>query len=280
MSDKTFSEEEIAKIIRRASELEAGLLKKRTVSENGLTLDELTDLASEIGINPEFIREAASELKPAKSVVVSKKNDVAGEIIYSEQIIDFIPDTDALDTILNELNHNYKSSTFNLFSGIKNKRTGNRLDWSHMDSSGSFETSVLMQPYGDKYKVRVTKRSLWGMSFKSEVYFYLFFIVLFGGGAMITSSIFMDLLWMAIILTVILTSVSFPILKNMNTKKINRFENECEVIVKEIVDNLLMLNKTEVTQEKKIVIERTPEKPIWEDHEPGTLRNHLKNKEG
>jgi hypothetical protein len=90
----------------------------------------------------------------------------------------------------------------------------------------------------------------------------------------------MDLLWLATILTVILTSVSFPILKNMNTKKINRFENECEVMVKEIVDNLLLLKKTDVTQEKKIVIEKTPEKPIWEDHEPGTLRNHLKNKEG
>lgn len=278
MSDKKFSEEQIAKIIRRASELEAGLEKKKTGSDKGLSLDDLTELASELGINPDSIREAAQELMPVEDVLSGHKSEVSGEIIYSEKVIDFIPEGEALDTLLNELNHNYKSSTFNLF--LKNKRKGNRLEWSNMDSSGSYETSVLMQPFGDKYKIRVTRRSLWGMSFKSEVYMYLFFIALFGGGAMITSSIFLDLLWLAILLTVILLSISFPVLKKYNNKKIDRYIESCDDLLEEIINNLYLLKKSEPAKEKKIHIDHIPEKPIWEEHEPGPLRNQLRNKEG
>ncbi len=60
-SSRRFGEREVARIIKRATEIERGGLD--TVQGDGLTLAELADVAREAGIDPAVIRRAAAEVE-------------------------------------------------------------------------------------------------------------------------------------------------------------------------------------------------------------------------
>jgi hypothetical protein len=66
MAEKIYDKDEVARIIRRAAELEADRSLEREVKEkSGPTLDEICNVASDSGIDPELIRAAALEPDPA-----------------------------------------------------------------------------------------------------------------------------------------------------------------------------------------------------------------------
>ena len=61
-SDRRYSQKEIADIFKKASE-EQERIKEQSALEDGLTLEELHQIAKEAGIAPELISDAAARLE-------------------------------------------------------------------------------------------------------------------------------------------------------------------------------------------------------------------------
>jgi len=107
MPDQIFSKDEVQKLIKRAAELVA----ERTVSgrgstEHGLTIDELKHIASETGLDPVLIEQAASEIDGKhhnhKETVRVNSKEIASEIW-----LDCQPDRETIEGLVTELNHLY-----------------------------------------------------------------------------------------------------------------------------------------------------------------------------
>lgn len=62
-TERTYSDNDVALILRRAMEMQ----KDSTVRGEGLSLRELRDIAREIGVDPDLVTEAASQLRVAGS---------------------------------------------------------------------------------------------------------------------------------------------------------------------------------------------------------------------
>jgi hypothetical protein len=62
MTNRRFSDKEVALVLRRAIELEAASPSSEIQTTRGLTLEELRDVAREAGINPNLVTRAAAEL--------------------------------------------------------------------------------------------------------------------------------------------------------------------------------------------------------------------------
>ncbi|MFU8860804.1 MAG: hypothetical protein ACNA8K_10290 [Cyclonatronaceae bacterium] len=63
-SKRVYSEEEVARLFRRAVELEADRSVARDDGAGaGLTISEIEQIAAEAGIDPELIQKAATELE-------------------------------------------------------------------------------------------------------------------------------------------------------------------------------------------------------------------------
>lgn len=171
MSQQTYSEKEIAEIIRLASEMEPG----RTGSDPapgelpGLSLEELTEAAAEAGIDPENIRRAAEQVRSPSGRVASGSNQ---NEVFAERWVRGEFTGDLADLVISELNnrfnttHQKESLRDNILGdGHRNKdgrssvrRTGKNLEWTYPDDRPTADVRVLVQPLKDKIKIRVTKK--------------------------------------------------------------------------------------------------------------------------
>ena len=107
MSERIYSKKEIKQLIKKAAELES----ERSVSDkenwvNGLTIDELKNVAAETGLDPELIKRAASEMDVLPENQ-AKKVRVNRDEIASEVWLDHEPDKETIDMLVTELNHIY-----------------------------------------------------------------------------------------------------------------------------------------------------------------------------
>lgn len=157
MSDRIFSEDEVQKLIKRAAELEA----ERSVSgkdsgKNGLTIDELKVVASEAGLDPQLIEQAASEMSDSSSDLKEPVR-VNREEIVSETWLDLQPDRQTRDMLVTELNHMYGTTDeLNWWDTLwgthegkaKVTRTSNTTEWNYKTEAGVYSTRVLMQRRG------------------------------------------------------------------------------------------------------------------------------------
>jgi len=171
MSEQTYSEKEIAEIIRLASEMEPGGTGNEPAPGElpGLSLDELTEAAAEAGIDPENIRRAAEQLRtsPGRAAVGSSRHEVFAEQWVRAEFTD-----ELADLVISELNnrfnttHQKESLRDNILGdGHRNKdgrssvrRTGENLEWTYPDHRPSADVRVLIQPLHDKLKIRVTRK--------------------------------------------------------------------------------------------------------------------------
>ena len=71
MSERTYSEDEMAALLERAAELQAHTARTNERSA-GLTLTELEAIAEEAGLNPEHLRQAASEMERLGPSILGK----------------------------------------------------------------------------------------------------------------------------------------------------------------------------------------------------------------
>lgn len=68
MTDRRFTDKEVALILRRASDLEKKSSSTALSQDGGLTLEELKEIAGEAGIDPSLVGRAAAELESPKGL--------------------------------------------------------------------------------------------------------------------------------------------------------------------------------------------------------------------
>ncbi|MFU8812553.1 MAG: hypothetical protein ACNA78_06265 [Balneolaceae bacterium] len=174
MSKRTYTEEEVQQLIRRAAELEA----ERSVSGNrkagmGLTLDELRTVAADSGLDPTLIDRAATELEKGEQANSHPlQADVQADEISAEIWLEGKPGPDTLQMLVTELNHYYGVSKevnwwddlWSNYSGkAKIKKSPGCIEWSYTSSAGIYTTHALLQTHGNRFRIRISRRQLWGM---------------------------------------------------------------------------------------------------------------------
>lgn len=186
MSKRIYSEDEVAKLIRRAVELESERTTTgRSESGNGLTLQDLEKIAADSGIDPELMHKAASELEnPNHTEEIEETTKVNKAEIVAEHWIKANVNSRILDDLILELNHRFGTSQDDInwwdqlwhdYSGkaVVNK-TATSADWRYTDEMELYTTRVLMQQRGEKLRIRVSKRLGWNISWNSKGVNYSF----------------------------------------------------------------------------------------------------------
>lgn len=201
MSQRTYSEEEIAEIIKRAAEIESGQLSKKRASGDlpGLSIEELSEIASEAGLDPENIRKAALQIdQPA----AKKSSKTDGDEVNAEQWVTGELTKEATDLAIADLNHRYGAShereswrdnILNAGSGESPKkstvqRTGKNVEWKVVDEYGSVSVRVLLQQRNSDIRVRVSKKSTWESAFTDmdgDLFDYLSYVPYLAGFALV-----------------------------------------------------------------------------------------------
>ncbi|CAN5186330.1 hypothetical protein BH23BAC3_BH23BAC3_08370 [soil metagenome] len=169
MSQRTYSEKEVAEIIKRAAELETGKSAREHDNRPGLSLEELSAIAVEAGLDPENVREAARQLSsPAKkSHSTIARDDVVAERWVTGELTD-----ELADLVIADLNHRYnathikKSWKDNILEDgddesverSKVQRTGNSIEWKYPDEGKKEVVRALIQPKKNQIRIRVSKR--------------------------------------------------------------------------------------------------------------------------
>ena len=181
MSKENYSEKEVAKIFKRAAELESKQSKEfeSIDSAPGLNLEELSQIAVDAGLDPKNVRKAAGELsaspQPDNQTSTVNNNEVIAEHWVNGNFTD-----ELADLVIADLNHRYNATheKVNWMDNImhdasldtdqqsKVKRTGKSLEWQKLNEYGTEEVRVLVQPSNDKIRIRVTKKNAYGTNFE------------------------------------------------------------------------------------------------------------------
>lgn len=282
MSDRIYSQEEISAIIRRAVELEA----ERSVtggssSRNGLTISELEQIAAESGIDPELVQKAASDFGK-HSVLAGDKSNKKAEVkkkeIVSERWLSVNVGSQIMDDMVTELNHKYGTSDKdinwwddlwkNYHGKAKVRKSSTSLEWQYTDNMGYYTTRVLLQNRGEKFRIRVSKRQLWGMNWNNGDYDFIypavFFPVFIALGGVLSFS-FLNTVWPGIAAGAVLSTLLYPVIKYFRNLAINKHQEE----VTDTVDTLTEL----ATQ--LLDLSQEPEAKTRSHHEENENLTHI-----
>lgn len=179
MSNRVYSEEEVALLIRRAVELESErTIEGGTGDQKGLTMEDLEKIAADSGIDPELMHRAADELhhkispRDIEDTTTINKTEIVAEHWVKGHVTSRI-----LDNLVIELNQRFGTSQdeiswwntlFNDYTGkaLVNK-TATSADWKYTDEFGMYTTRALIQQRGNKLRIRVSKRQAFNLSWNS-----------------------------------------------------------------------------------------------------------------
>ena len=294
MSDQVFSEDEVQKLIKRAAELEA----ERSVSgkgsnENGLTMDELKHIASEAGLDPQLIEQAASEMN-ATSSDVKESVRVNRDEIATEIWLDHQPDSETMDILVTELNHIYGTTDElnwweNLWGTHEGKakvtRSSSTIEWNYKTEAGIYSTRVLMQKRGEKFRIRVSKRQIFGLEWDntiSQFYMIIPIAVTLGviGGAF--SNSILGTGWPGIISGIVLAILSYPIMRYFVNRSVEKNKAEVANTVRQLSKLVLQSptqkkSKSKTSKKARSASEiEIPDESESSESQPGKLRNSLR----
>ncbi len=269
MSERIYNEEEIAKLLKRAAELET----ERSISrdngfKNGLSLNELAQIASESGIDPELVQRAADELDKADRNKPLPNQDarIKSNEIVCERWLNITPDSRTLDELVTELNHMYGTSDSDIswwdklwddYSGkAKVRKTTSSLEWIYTDEAGVYTTRVLFQNRGNKFRVRVSKRQIWGLDWDPSGAGFIvalpFLVVMIVIGA-VAGNYALGTAWPGILAGIGLTLISIPFYNLYNKRHLKKHKNK----VVETADELSQLAVQLAGERKRRESERT-----------------------
>jgi len=259
MSDNLYSEEEVARLIRRAVELEAERNDKRGLNDSsGLSMQDLEKIAAESGIDPELMRRAADELhQGSASGTLDETTVVKDTDILAEHWIKAKVNNRLLDDLILELNHHFGTSQkeitwwnkfFNDYSGkaIVNK-TSTSVEWKYTDEFSLYTTRVLIQQRSEKLRIRVSKRQTmnlpWDSTFTNIVILFFAAIILIpiGGAAGFSVT---DNPWFGMMAGLTLTALLYPLITWVQKQRLSKHVRE----ITEIAENLVIQAK-QITSE-------------------------------
>jgi len=259
MSNRVYSEEEVALLIRRAVELESERTKEGgTGDQKGLTMQDLEKIAAESGIDPDLMRRAADELhQGSASGTMDETTVVKDTDILAEHWIKAKVNSRLLDDLILELNHHFGTSqkeitwwnkVFNDYSGkaIVNK-TSTSVEWKYTDEFSLYTTRVLIQQRGEKLRIRVSKRQTmnlpWDSTFTNIVILFFAAIILIPIGGAAGSSV-TDNPWFGMMAGLTLTALLYPLITWVQKQRLSKHVRE----ITEIAENLVIQAK-QITSE-------------------------------
>lgn len=260
MPDKTYNEDEVAKIFKRAAELESIQTDSYDSPDGrtGLHLDELSQIAIDAGLDPENVRRAAAELSASPNDN-SQTTAVKNNEVISEQWVHGKFTSDIADLVIADLNHRYNATheKTNWMDNIMHdasidpdqqsnvKRTGKSLEWQKMNEYGTEEVRVLIQPRNDQIRIRVAKKNVYGTAFANTdkitgslpyIPYVAGVVMLFAlPGSLLFSAIFALLTFF--ILRFILSKNSGWIKKTLSDSKnnsIEKYRNEVQSVARDL----------------------------------------------
>jgi len=294
MSNRIFSEEEVQKLIKRAAELEA----ERSVSgkesgKNGLTIDELKDVASEAGLDPQLIDQAASEMD-ATAHGLKERVRVNREEIVSETWLDVQPDRETMDLLVTELNHIYGTTEElnwwdNLWGTHEGKakvtRTSSTTEWNYKTEAGIYSTRVLMQRRGERFRIRASKRQIMDMEWDNVMNTLLLMVpvaVVLGVIGGVSSSSIFGAGGPGVLAGILLSLFSYPLMRYFTKRSIEKHKAEVKNTVRQLSELVLQSSHQKKSKSKASKRARSaseieiPEPPETSESETGKLRNSLR----
>jgi len=142
---KKYSDREVSLILQRALEPQAGMAELES-HEEGLSLEQLKEIAAEVGINPERIELAASSLvEPSPASV----NPYAG-ISTTVQYLATVPGRDITDIPIHDVTSVIRTSLGR--QGILSHTAGS-FEWKARDASGGRYVSITPSTDGMRLSV-------------------------------------------------------------------------------------------------------------------------------
>jgi hypothetical protein len=294
MSDRVFSEDEVQKLIRRAAELEAEKsVPGKGSGSNGLTIDELKAVASDAGLDPQFIEQAALEYDAVSKEVTSKVQVNRDEIV-TEVWLDSHPDSETINVLITELNHLYGTTDElnwweNLWGTHEGKakvtRTSTSAEWNYKTEAGMYSTRVLLQQRGERFRIRVSKRQIMNLEWESNLNslflvlpVFIFFSIF---GAVGSSQIF-DAAWPGFIIGSLLSFFSYPVFQYFTKRSVEKQKLDISNTVNQLSRLILQSSTQNSSTGEKEERARSaseieiPEEPDASDQYSGKLRNNLR----
>jgi hypothetical protein len=293
MGNRIFSEEEISKIIKRAAEIEAERSVAGRSGENGLTIDELKIVISEAGLDPEVIDAAVSEMD-SKTPDVSDKIRVHREEIATEIWLDRQPDKDTINELITELNHIYGTTDeLNWWENLwgthegkaKVKKSSNTTEWNYETEFGMYSTRVLFQQRGERFRIRVSKRQMFGMEWDNAVnHVFLVFpvTIVFGVIGGLSSSAVLGTGWPGLVSGILLSLLSYPVIRFFSKRSIEKHTSEVANTVRQLAEQVMQsvsirTSKSAPKESDNLSFGiELPDDVDIEEVRPGKLRNSLR----
>lgn len=161
MSDRTYSESEIADLIARAAERQQDA--RRQASGPGLTLDEIERIGSETGIDPEHLRAAAAEMDTAGRTLARQSEQTRTHVVV-ERWIDAPLTPEAWEEAVAELQGRHGADAgfwWGQDAGGGVQQVGNAHEWRHTSGLG-IQTVATASPRDGRTRLRI--RQLVGLA--------------------------------------------------------------------------------------------------------------------
>jgi hypothetical protein len=157
MSDRVYSEREIAALLERAVERQEAA-RRQALPEAGLTLSELERLGQEVGIAPEHLRAAARELDAGGAT--GRQSGRSATHVYAERWVPGTLSLEGWEDAVAELNDRHGTSMgawYGHGSGGAVQQIGRSHEWSHTNGLG-IETRVTVSERGDRVRLRLAQK--------------------------------------------------------------------------------------------------------------------------
>ncbi len=151
MSQRTYTDEEVRTLLERAVELQSQ--KATSASKQGLTLDELEEIAAASDIDPTHLKQAAHELEAQTQKSTTSTRTSNTHVFVDCTVPGRLPDH-AWNDILIELRRR-----FGLVADkerITEERTAASLSWTHVDKD-DVETQVYVDAHDGTVQVRLSQ---------------------------------------------------------------------------------------------------------------------------
>ncbi|MCH8557206.1 MAG: hypothetical protein LAT84_05270 [Balneolia bacterium] len=247
MSDRTFSGDEVSRIIKRAAELEAERsLKSGDGTRAGLTISELEHIAADSGIDPDLIRIAADEAagnhsgKTDPQAHNSVKTRMRGDEIATEYLIPGYLSDELTEALITELNHRFGTSEDDIswwddlwksYAGKATiRKTKNSTEWRYTTENETYSVRALFQQRGENIRIRISKKTLWGISWDQYMHanWLLVPICLIVGGGI--GHGLLDSPAIGIGIGILAFMLSYPFAKKASAKFVEKHRDEVEML--------------------------------------------------
>jgi len=154
--NRKYNEEEIAALLERTAQLQADDATTDRLSSQGLSLSELESIASEAGLDPEYLHRAALEIESNGKKGFQKRTKTH---IYIQRYLPSELSEDLWEEMVFELRGSFGGSDLTGSALIGNgvvEQIGRSREWRHMSSLG-VQTSVLLRPYKEGTRIEMSQ---------------------------------------------------------------------------------------------------------------------------